>query len=193
MITTPRIHPVTAQDVPALAETLAAAFQDDPVFRWWIGDDARRRQILPAFFGVITEAHRTAGTVHTTDELDSAAVWAPPGAEDDEALVGELATAAGEYAGSMFEILERMAEQHPAEPHWYLFFVGTRPERQSRGLGSAVMRPVLEACDATGMPAYLEATSERNAGLYRRHGFEVVGEIELPDGPSLWPMWREAR
>ena len=52
-----------------------------------------------------------------------------------------------------------MAAQHPEEPHWYLPFVGTRPDRQSRGLGSAVMRPVLDACDVAGLPAYLEATS----------------------------------
>ena len=86
-----------------------------------------------------------------------------------------------------------MAAQHPEEPHWYLPFVGTRPDRQSRGLGSAVMRPVLDACDVAGLPAYLEATSERVARLYARHGFMIAGEIELPDGPSLWPMWREPR
>jgi ribosomal protein S18 acetylase RimI-like enzyme len=86
-----------------------------------------------------------------------------------------------------------MEEQHPAEPHWYLFFLGTRPERRSRGLGSALLRPVLDACDAQGLPAYLEATSERSAALYVRHGFEVTGEIALPHGPSLWPMWREPR
>ena len=40
------------------------------------------------------------------------------------------------------------------------------------------------------MPAYLEATSERNKQLYLRHGFEVTGEIKLPDGPRMWPMWR---
>ncbi len=55
------------------------------------------------------------------------------------------------------------------------------------------MRPVLETCDERGLPAYLEATSERNKQLYQRHGFEVVGEITLRDGPSLWPMWREPR
>jgi GNAT superfamily N-acetyltransferase len=99
----------------------------------------------------------------------------------------------GEYAGSLFGVLELMAEQHPTESHWYLIFLGTRPGWQGRGLGSAVMRPVLETCDDWGLPAYLEATSEHNKRLYQRHGFEVVGEIRLPDGPSLWPMWREPR
>jgi hypothetical protein len=42
-------------------------------------------------------------------------------------------------------------------------------------------------------PAYLEATSEINKRLYLRHGFETIGEIRLPSGPSMWPMWREPR
>jgi hypothetical protein len=52
---------------------------------------------------------------------------------------------------------------------------------------------MLERCNAAGLPAYLEATSDGGVALYRRHGFRVVGEIVLPGGPSLWPMWREAR
>lgn len=62
-----------------------------------------------------------------------------------------------------------------------------------RGVGSALMRPVLETCDRDGVPAYLEATSERNKRLYLRHGFEVTDEIRLPDGPTLWRMWRAPR
>ena len=35
------------------------------------------------------------------------------------------------------------------------------PELQGRGIGSALMQPVLERCDRDGMPAYLEATTPR--------------------------------
>ena len=48
-------------------------------------------------------------------------------------------------------------------------------------------------CDRDRVPAYLEATSERNKQLYLRHGFEVTDEIPLPDGPNMWPMWRSPR
>jgi len=42
------------------------------------------------------------------------------------------------------------------------------------------------------MPAYLEASTERNRGLYLRHGFADRGGLRLPgDGPRMWPMWRE--
>jgi hypothetical protein len=32
-----------------------------------------------------------------------------------------------------------------------------------------------------------------NIPIYQSFGFEVTGEIRLPDGPTLWPMWRKAR
>jgi ribosomal protein S18 acetylase RimI-like enzyme len=184
---------VTSADLPELAETLTGAFFEDPVFTWWIPDAARRREILPQFFHVVAEGNLALDEIYATDDLVSGAIWNPPDAEDDEEAIPALAEVAGEYADVLFEVFGLMAEQHPTESHWYLFFLGTRPGWQSRGLGSAVMRPVLEICDERRLPAYLEATSERNKQLYLRHGFEVVGEIALPDGPSIWPMWREPR
>jgi hypothetical protein len=62
------------------------------------------------------------------------------------------------------------------------------------GFGAALLRPMLERCDADGVPAYLEATSPRNRALYERHGFEVTEELKLPaGGPPIWLMWREPR
>jgi GNAT superfamily N-acetyltransferase len=70
--------------------------------------------------------------------------------------------------------------------------LGTAVEQQGKGVGGALMRPVLDHCDAEGIPCYLESSKERNIPFYRRHGFEVVEEVPLPgDGPSLWTMWRE--
>jgi len=53
------------------------------------------------------------------------------------------------------------------------------------------MEPVLRRCDEDGIGAYLESSKERNVPYYRRHGFEVVDEIDLPRGPRIWLMWRE--
>jgi ribosomal protein S18 acetylase RimI-like enzyme len=64
------------------------------------------------------------------------------------------------------------------------------PEHQGEGIGSAMLRVALARCDEAGEPAYLEATSEDNRRLYERHGFRVTRELLLPDGPSLWAMWR---
>ena len=186
----------TGQDLPMLVETLVAAFVDDPVMTWCVPNSRRRPDILRAFFEIAVDVNQPYGEIYTTEPVPVAgAVWVPPGCqpsgEHAEQLAALYVEAAEEHADRAVAILERMDECHPQEPHDYLFLLGTRPEWQSRGLGSALLREVLQRCDQEGRTAYLEASSEGNRRLYLRHGFEVRGEIKLPDGPSMWPMWRE--
>lgn len=57
--------------------------------------------------------------------------------------------------------------------------------------GANVERPTLDRCDQEGVPAYLEASTERSAALYERLGFVHLGELRIPDGgPPFWPMRR---
>jgi ribosomal protein S18 acetylase RimI-like enzyme len=87
-----------------------------------------------------------------------------------------------------------MERKHPKTPqHWYLAVLGTAPDAQGRGLGSAVLGPVLEQCDRDGVGAYLESSKERNIDFYARHGFRVLEELRLLRGPKMWKMWREPR
>jgi ribosomal protein S18 acetylase RimI-like enzyme len=191
------VQKVTEADLPALSLTLAAAFVDDPFFRWWIPEDTRRTEILPALFRLVAEVNLSHDELYGAEDLAAGAVWIPPGRQPTEEemaeLVPALAHATGEYAERLLHVLELTSQVHPSEPHWHLFFLATRPEWQSRGMGSSLLRAVLDGCDRDGTPAYLEATSEGSKRLYLRHGFVVTGEIPLPDGPPLWCMWRSPR
>jgi hypothetical protein len=56
------------------------------------------------------------------------------------------------------------------------------------------MRSRLDRVDAEHAPAYLESSKHANIAYYQRFGFDVTGEIVVPDGgPTLWPMWRPPR
>lgn len=190
------IAQASTADVPTIGGTLARAFYDDPVFEWIVPDAAARRVALPAVFAAFAEAY----LVHQETELvadgTGAAVWAPAGVEplaaEQQESVGELITAVlGADAERAFQVVELLDAHHPDQPCAYLQFIGVVPASQGRGLGSQLLTSKLRRCDASGTPAYLEATSEANRRLYQRHGFDAVTELVLPDGPPLWPMWRE--
>ena len=187
----------TTRDLPELSETLAEAFFCDPIFSWWIREEHRRKEVLPEFFRIIGEASLAGEQVYRSADGVAAAVWTPPGAQPTEEemaeLAPQLATATGEYAETLFEFLALMEEKHPKEPHFYLFLLGTRRAFQSQGIGSALLRTVLDGCDDSATPAYLEASSEGNKRLYLRHGFEVTDELRLRNSPPLWCMWRPPR
>jgi GNAT superfamily N-acetyltransferase len=91
--------------------------------------------------------------------------------------------------------LEKLHKQAVPPEHWYLAVLGVEPARQGQGVGGALMQPVLAQADAQHWPCYLETQKERNVPFYRRHGFEVVVELEpQADGrPRLWTMRREER
>jgi GNAT superfamily N-acetyltransferase len=83
---------------------------------------------------------------------------------------------------------------HPKEEHYYLEALGTRQDMQSKGVGSAMIRHMLDRCDTEGMPAYLESSNPRNVPFYARHGFEKTGEIVAGKGaPTVTAMWRDPR
>lgn len=196
--TTTAVRPVTAADHSAIGRVLAAAFADDPVFTWMTPDAAARNAALPTFFTWFAQAYEPLGASRVIEDVAGAALWAPPGTqaipdEEAEAFLGRIAGLPGVDADRLVAVVTLLDEQHPHTPCHYLNLLGVEPARRGQGLGSALLAETLRACDAAGEPAYLEATSPDNRRLYLRHGFAVVGEIVLPGGPSLWPMWRDPR
>ena len=65
---------------------------------------------------------------------------------------------------------------HPIDPHWYLAFVGIEPTIQSRGIGRALLAPVLKIADQTNTLCYLETPFPRTHEFYERLGFARRGE-----------------
>lgn len=89
--------------------------------------------------------------------------------------------------------LTAIEKQHPEEPHYYLEVLGTRNDRQGKGVGSAVISEMLVRCDREGLPAYLETSNPRNVPFYSRHGFEVREEVSCGRGaPTCTSLWRPA-
>jgi GNAT superfamily N-acetyltransferase len=138
------------------------------------------------------------GECYTDDSCAVACFWAPPerwqAPADVIADLTPLREILAEGLSRFVLAMHAMHAVHPDAPHWYLQGLGTDPPRQREGLASAALQPILERCDAEGLPAYLESTKERNLVFYEHHGWRVTGTIQLPDGgPTLWSMWRDPR
>ena len=181
-------------DTERACSILARAFAHDPPCRWLFPDDALYASAFPSFALALGGAAFGERTLVAHEH--GAALWLAPEAAgpDEEALVALVgARVAERRREATFAILAEMDAHHPAEPHWYLPLVGVAPERQGGGIGAALLAPVLERCDATGVRAYLEASTERSRRLYERMGFEATGVIRVADCPPIVPMLREPR
>jgi ribosomal protein S18 acetylase RimI-like enzyme len=175
---------------------LVAALADDPLWRWLYPREETYVQAFPEVMLLSARGAFDAGTIDIAAGGGAVAVWDPPGSDvdPDEVEAGWLAHFQAHCdparLGDILAWSEQFGRFHPTERHWYLGAVGVLPEHQGRGHGSALLQAGLERCDRDGLPAYLEASNERNRPLYQRHGFEVIGEIQAADSPSVWPMLR---
>jgi GNAT superfamily N-acetyltransferase len=197
-----QVRKATSAHAPRLVRALARAFYDDPMLgHWLLPEESQRLQRLERGFRfLINDIYLRHEQCYTTDALLGGALWLPPGewklgALGQLRLLPAMARAARTKLPRVLRLFSFLEAHHPREPpHFYLPVIGVDPASQGRGIGSALLAPVLERCDRQGLPAYLEASSQRNRALYLRHGFRVNEEIRLPgDGPPIWPMWREPR
>jgi len=187
------------EDVPLLRQVLTRAFNDDPFTNWFCLQDRHRTERVARLYNVyLQRLSLPYGEVYTTQDRKGAALWSPPG-KWDLGVVQQVAllpdglriTGAKRVISRMIGI-SAVQKEHPKTPHWYLQVLGTEPELQGRGIGSALLEPVLRSCDQNQTPAYLESSKERNISFYENKGFKVERKIKVPfGGPDLWLMWRE--
>ncbi|GAB2857534.1 GNAT family N-acetyltransferase [Streptomyces deserti] len=187
-------------DRELVVRLLDAAFHNDPVSCWVFPGEEHRRTTHPKLMGAFTDIVLADGRVDVTEDGSACALWLSVPAEDhdeDEADDGPARVRETVDPGNeRVELIGSLtAGVHPAgRAHEYLWMIAVAPQRQGEGLGTALIESVLDRCDREGLPAYLEASNARSRKLYERLGFELAGTpLELPDGPRMWPMWREPR
>ncbi len=194
----PQVRVATTSEIPTLATILARAFDRDPLVDWWARKDGRRGAVIEEMFAHALKRNVPLGSVYVTEDGTGVALWEAPNVPAP-GLRGMLdawrlfARVAGwRHFPAVWRSLRMLDAHHPHTPHYYLLAIGVLPGQQGRGIGTALMRPVLERCNREGVPGYLVCTTSRNIPLYERNGFHVTETLQMPkDGPLQWLMWRD--
>jgi ribosomal protein S18 acetylase RimI-like enzyme len=193
-----------------LAAVAARSFWDDPLFNHFFPDLFAQHRHAPGFFLATIDDCARHGEVWCATNGDTnapgtvpvgIAAWLPPGV--GPAVKGRRALRQTRLAApSMlrsprrrpaFALLNAVVAQHLHDEHWYLALLAADPSAQGRGVGTALLTPMLERADSAGLPVYLETQKEANLAYYRRHGFEVGPIVQVPGSPPVWTMTRAAR
>jgi GNAT superfamily N-acetyltransferase len=197
-----KIVRLTESQIPAAGATLAHAFHDDPLMVYTIPDPAERVRLLPDVYARMIRFGFLAGEVYVTaGELEGVALWMPPNAkwsrEHIEASgMHQTPTVIGDEAYQRYrDVVGRewqARERDMTGACWYLFLLGVEPSSQRRGLGGALMRPVLERANSGQLACYLETENERNVAFYLKQGFDLIvnGEEAGASGVRFWTFRR---
>jgi ribosomal protein S18 acetylase RimI-like enzyme len=189
------IKKVTTAEQDTAVSAIVKGFGADPATRWMYPDSQQYCEHFQSFVKAFAGAAFEHGSADLVDGCLAVALWLPPGIHPDEEAMEKLirTTVPERDQTNVFELFEQMDRFHPAESHWYLPMIGVDPAHQHKGFGSALLQHGLARCDREGKLAYLESTSPRSLQLYQRHGFELLGTIQVGSSPELFPMLRKPR
>jgi ribosomal protein S18 acetylase RimI-like enzyme len=193
---TPTVRLATPGDLDRLGAVLGRAFADDPIWTWIYPRSDRSRRLTRVFRSLLRAALDRGATVATDEATRGAAIWQRHDARSLGMLgnlrMGTAMIRSGAQLRRGQAVMRAIERRHPKTPHWYLAVLGTDPAHQGEGVGSALIRHVLDDPANSGEAAYLETETEANVSFYARYGFEVVDELDVPGGgPHLWLMWRD--
>ena len=209
------ITPITYEDIPAAAECIQVAFDDDP-YNKWVFDKAnfnKERNLsslsIKCEWGIKNALFYVAKDSARRDEVLGVAMWsAPKPAHQPEswsewfdgwALWMKQGILLAKYGGrgglrtSRYWIWKaRQAEAQKAlwtDPNGYYFcnIVVVRPGHQGQGIGRKLFEVVTDKADKEGRQCYLESSrDEPNTRIYMRLGFEMAKTMRCEeDGEGI--------
>ncbi len=198
-----RIERVSPDDLNTSIAVAARAFWDDPLFNFFQGDLLTQHRGIGFFAAGIHDCfeHGEVWVAKSGATVTGVAAWLPPGVFP--ATGGRRALHQARRVGpdlvrtpkrrTAYKMLNEMTARHPHHEHWYLTILGTDPLHQGRGVGTALIEPILVRADEVWVPTYLETQKESNLAYYGRFGFEVVDTFSIDDSPPIWQVQRDPR
>jgi acetyltransferase (GNAT) family protein len=185
------------------AIVLSASFFDYPMFTFYFPDPRRRTRYLPWYFRNVLNCALRYGEVYTTPEISGVIFTLPP---------GHTKISIWEYIQNGFFLTPFLlgfrnykqsmdcesyvgithAKLMKNRPHYYLWGLAVDPSQKAKGIGTALMLPVLEKADAQKIPIYLETHDKKNVRYYQKHGFNLIHTDRIPKYMlPIWCMLRE--
>ncbi len=184
-------------DLDVLVRTLVDSHLDYVWERWAIQGPDRRVRLTTLVRQHVELIAIPSREIWMHDDGAGVAIWrAEPAGPTPSDVLERVADVGRSVFGDRLELIEAVDAEvlahRPTEPHRFLGTIGIRPDRQRRGLGTALLRPVLDELDRTEVPACLETSAAGNLVFYGSLGFTVVAHLDqLPgDAPETWVMWR---
>lgn len=198
----PEMIRLTSAQIESAAQTLARAFQEDPMLTFVIPNPVERERFSPRWFRCIAQYGVVSGEAYASSPImEGVAVWFPPQvcAIFPPMIVADSDVCDGPWhrsefllrAGAIQEHLFNVRKRHAPFPHWYLQLLGVEPQHRGKGYGASLLTPMLAKCDKANLPCCLNTENERNVAFYEHFGFTVIEKTTIPGAEfGSWFMVR---
>jgi ribosomal protein S18 acetylase RimI-like enzyme len=178
---------------------LARGMIDNPLHIAAFGDDVeQRRRRLERVFGGLFRVKPSPEPIaaYDGDTMVGFTGVAPvgtckPSTKEQLRLMPTILSFGPGTARKIMSWLKAWDEHDLDEPHVHLGPLAVDLELQGHGIGTRILAEHTRRLDEAKQVGYLETDKEINVRIYERHGYQVVGEVDVIGVPN-WFMRRPA-
>jgi ribosomal protein S18 acetylase RimI-like enzyme len=175
----------------AVVKILCGSFQNDPHIKYIVGKKAGAENRYKRIMSYAFEQAQANGFVDITSDGQAVAIWRK---YDSKKMTFSLLIESILFSyyfgfGGMKRIVEMekiVQKDYPKEGSFlYLWLIGTLPNSQGKGYGTALLTPILQRCVTNKTAIYLETSVLNNVDYYSKKGFEVYNKIVIGEDHEI--------
>ena len=173
------------KDKDLIMRILTNAFQDNKSVNYIVKQDRHRIKRISRLMAYSFEYCRLFGEVYLSENRQACALLMYPHRKSTtlRSMILDMQLAVSCVGvTNIGKVLKREAvvkQLHTGIEMCYLWFIGVSPDAQHQGLGSTLLKEIIEQCDTAGMPVYLETSVQQNVPWYEKFGFGIYKELDL--------------
>lgn len=183
-------------DKEHVVNILASSFDDNKSVNYIIKQDVKRKERIRSLMEYSFDVCHLFGKVFLSDDKKGCALivlpdkkkTTPKSALFDLKLI--LSCTGLSNATKAMAREAKIKKLQPREPMYYLWFIGVQTDEQGTGIGTELMKEIINESEKDKRMICLETSTLKNLPWYQKFGFTIYNELDL--GYKLYFLKRDA-
>lgn len=184
------IYRIKKKDLKKCAETAASAFIDDESSKFILSSKLTHKTLYDFYLVIYNAIYNKMYMFSESENIDGLVIISP--INNSELSLWNFLQAGGlklVFSNGLDFVLRtlnyernciKIRKNFVSSDDWYLFQFGVLPAKQGMGLGSKIMKPILNWFDSKKISCYLETQKNLNVDIYNHFGFLLKSTDTLP-------------
>lgn len=185
------LYRIKKTDLKKCAEIAAKAFIDDESSKFILSSKLTHKALCDFYLIIYNALYNKMYMFSESENIDGFVIISP--VKNSELSLWEFIQAGGlklifsnglnfvvrslNYEKNCIKIRKKFV----SSDDWYIFQFGVSPAKQGIGLGSKIMKPILNWFDSEKIACYLETQKDVNVDIYNHFGFVLKSIDTLPN------------
>lgn len=185
------LYKINKKDIEKCADIAAQTFIDDESSKFLLDSKLNYKSLYEFYLVIYNAIYNKMYMFSESENIDSFIIITPIKNSElslwDFILAGGLKLIFSNGLGFVLRSLNyeknciKIRKKFVSSDDWYIFQFGVLPIKQGLGLGSKIMKPILNWFDSEKITCYLETQKDVNVDIYNHFGFVLKSIDTLPN------------